>query len=198
MVNEILESSRLLIIGGYGGHIPASQSGGAGHQAPSHRIAEGLPTQRQTVFPRERSVVDGVSSQYACGVLVRQSVQAVGGRGVLGQVWRSSCVSGSRDTTSDDSSARGLGKAAQLQVGRIRHNRQHPKCEQSHFVRLQTLCSRGAVLVRPSIVLEEEVVVANERSRTTQTQTTYLLETLVLQEPGAADSCQLENQGPRA
>ncbi len=198
MIETVAYPTRLPIIGGYGGRVPTSQSGRAGHQAPTHHIAEGLSAQRQTVLPRRRRVVDGVLSQYACGLLVRQSVQAIGRRGVLGQVWGSTRVSGSRDTTSDDSSARGLGKAAQLQVGRNRHDGQHPKREQSNFVRLQTLCSRGAVLVRPSIVLEEKVVVANQRPRTTQTQATHLLETLVRQEPGAADSRQLENQRPGA
>lgn len=188
---------RLPIIQSYGGRVSASQSGRSGHQAPTCRIAEGLLTCGQTVFPRRRRVVDGVYSQRACGLLVRQSVKAISRRGVLGQVWGSSCVSGSRDTTSDDSSARGLGKAAQLQVGRNRHDGQHPKREQSNFVWLQTLCSRGAVLVRPSIVLEEEVVVAIQGRYDKKTQAEAVLKGLVSEKQESPHPQSLAPQGPR-
>lgn len=197
MIETVASLARLPIIRSYGGRVSASQSGRARHQAASYRIAEGLPTCRQTVLPRRRRVVDGVLSERTCGLLVRQSVQAIGRRGVLGQVWGSSCVSGSRDTTSDDSSARGLGKAAQLQVGRIRHDGQHPKREQFNFVWFQALCSRGAVLVRPSIVLEEEVVVAVQRCSDKTLKAEAVLKDLVLQEQGVSHPQDTTSQNPR-
>jgi len=197
MFETVTSSPRLPIIGGYESRVSASQSGRAGHQAAFNPVAEGLSAQRQTVLSRRRGVVDGVLSQYACGLLVRQSVQAMGRRGGLGQVWGSSCVSGSRDTTSDDSSARGLGKAAQLQVGRNRHDGQHPKREQSYFVRLQALCSRGAVLVRPSIVLEEEVVVAVQRSGKEKREAKAVLEDLVLTKQSLTHPQSMAPQGSR-
>jgi len=197
MIETVASRMRLPIIQNYGGHISTSQSGRTGHQAPTYRIAEGLLTRRQTVFPRGRRVVDGVSSQRTCGLLVHQSVQAIGRRGVLGQVWGFTCVSGSRDTTSDDSSARGLGKAAQLQVGRNRHDGQHPKREQFNFVWLQTLCSRGAVLVRPSIVLEEKVVVALQRCGDKALKAEAVLKDLVLTEQRYTHPQGMASQGPR-
>lgn len=166
MSETITTSSGLPIIGSHGDHVSANQPRRAGRQATFDPAAEGLLAERQTLLPAGRRVVGGVSSDYTCGLRVRQSVQAIGRRGVPRQVRGSSCVSGSRDTTSDDSSARGLGKTAWLQVGRVGHDGQHPKCQQSNLVWLQTLCSRGAVLVCPSIVLEEEVVVADQRSGT--------------------------------
>ena len=197
MIETVASRMRLPIIQNYGGRVSASQSGRTGYKTPSHRIAEGLLTCGQAVFPREWCVVDGVSSQCTCGLLVRQSVQAIGRRGVLGQVWGFTCVSGSRDTTSDDSSARGLGKAAQLQVGRNRHDRQHPKREQSHFVWLQALCSRGAVLVRPSIVLEEEVVVAIQGRYDKKTQAEAVLKGLVSKKQESPHPQSLAPQGQR-
>ena len=197
MFETVASPTRLPIIGGYEGRLSASQSGRAGHQAAFNPVAEGLSAQRQTVLSRRRGVVDGVLSQYACGLLVRQSVQAIGRRGVLGQVWGSSCVSGSRDTTSDDSSARGLGKAAQLQVGRIGHDRQHPKRKQFNFLWFQTLCSRGAVLVRPSIVLEEKVVVAVQGRYDKKTQAEAVLKGLVSEKQESPHSQSMAPQGPR-
>lgn len=197
MIETVASRMRLPIIQIYGGRVSASQSGRTGHQAPTYRIAEGLFTCGQTVLPRRRRVVDRVSSQRTCGLLVRHPVQAIGRRSVLGQVWGSTCVSGSRDTTSDDSSARGLGKAAQLQVGRIRHDRQHPKREQSNFVRFQALCSRGAVLVRPSIVLEEEVVVAVQRPGNKKREAEAVLKDLVLTEQRYTHPQSMASQGPR-
>jgi hypothetical protein len=197
MIETVASLARLPIIRSYGGRVSASQSGRARHQAASYRITEGLPTCRQTVLPRRRRVVDGVLSERTCGLLVRQSVQAIGRRGVLGQVWGSSCVSGSRDTTSDDSSARGLGKAAQLQVGRNRHDRQHPKRKQFNFVRLQTLRSRGAVLVRPSIVLEEEVVVAVQGRYDKKAQAEAVLKGLVSEKQKSPHPQDTTSQNPR-
>lgn len=179
MIETVASRPWIPIIGIYGGRVSTSQSGRAWYQAPLDRASEGLFTCGQSIFPRRRRVVDGVSSDYTCGLRVRQSVQAIGRRGVPRQVRGFTCVSGTRDTTSDDSSARGLGKAAQLQVGRIGHDRQHPKRQQSDFVRLQTLCSRGAVLVRPSIVLEEEVVVAVQGHCGTQKDAEALLKEVV-------------------
>ena len=172
--------SWLPIIGSYGHRVPTSESRGAWYQASLDCASEGLLARRQSVFPRGRSVVDGVSSQHACGLRVHQSVQAIGRRGVPRQVWGFTCVSGSRDTTSDDSSARGMGKAAQLQVGRIRHDGQHPKREQLDLLWFQALCPRGAVLVRPSIVLEEEALVAIQKPGGTQGKAQALLERVVL------------------
>ena len=189
MIETITSSFGLPIIGGHGDHVSADQPRGAGRQATFDPAAEGLPAERQTVLPARRRVVDGVSSNDTCGLRVCQSVQAIGGWGVPRQVWGSSCVSGSRDTTSDDSSARGLGTTAQLQVGRIRHDRQHPKRQQSDLVWLQTLCSRGAVLVCPSIVLEKEVVGADQRPSTTPRDAEDLFAALVSTEPKTT-SCQ--------
>ena len=197
MIETVASPIRLPIISSYGGRVSASQSGRARHQAASYRIAKGLSAQRQIIFSRRRRMVDGVYSQHACGLLVRHSVQAIGRRGVLGQVWGSSCVSGSRDTTSDDSSESVLGKAAQLQVGRIGHDRQHPKRQQSDFVWLQTLCSRGAVLVRPSIVLEEEVVVAVQRSGKEKREAKAVLENLVLTKQSLTHPQSVAPQGSR-
>jgi hypothetical protein len=90
-----------------------------------------------------------------------------------------------------------LGKAAQLQVGRNRHDGQHPKRQQSNFVWLQTLCSRGAVLVRPSIVLEEEVVVAVQRSGKEKREAKAVLENLVLTEQSLTHPQSVAPQGPR-
>jgi hypothetical protein len=140
-------------------HLPTSRCVGPDHQKAVGGLAEGLPTPRQTVLPRGRRVVDGVPSFDARGFRVCRSIQAVGKRRVLGQMWGTSRVSGSRDTTSDDSSARGLGKTARIQVGRERHDRQHTKCQQPDLLWLQTLYPLCSVLVRPSVVLEEEVVV---------------------------------------
>lgn len=139
--------------------LPTSRCGRPGYREAGDGLAEGLLTARQDVLPRRGRVVDGVSPINACGFLMRQSVAAVSGRCVFGQVRRSSCVSGARDTTSDDSSKSVLGKAARIQMGRIGHDRQHPKRQQSDFLWLQAIRPRGAVLIRPSAVLEEEVVV---------------------------------------
>ena len=188
MIETVASTLRLPIIGRHGGRISASQSRGAWYQAPLDRVAEGLPTARQGLLPARRRMVDGVSSQHTCGLRVHQSVQAIGRRGVPRQVWGSSCVSGSRDTTSDDSSARVLGKATRLQVGRIGHDGQHSKRQQSDFVWLQTLCSRGAVLVCPSIVLEETVVIAVQRPCFTQRKAQALLERVVFAEPRQANT----------
>lgn len=198
MIETVASRPWIPIIGIYGGRVSTSQSGRTWYQAPLDRVAEGLFTRRQSVFPRRRRVVDGVSSNYACGLRVRQSVQAIGRRGVLRQVWGSTCVSGSRDTTSDDSFARGLGKAAQLQVGRIGHDRQHPKRQQPDLVWLQTLCSRGAVLVRPSIVLEEEVVVAVQRPCCTQGKAQGLLKKVVPEQSRQTDHKNYRTQGSRS
>jgi len=189
MIETITPPFWFLIIPDHGGYVPANRSGGAGRQATFDPASEGLLAERQTLLPARRRVVDGVSSNDTCGLRVRQSVQAVGRRGVPRQVWGSTRVSGSRDTTSDDSSARGLGKAARLQVGRIGHDRQHPKRQQSDLVWLQTLCSRGAVLVCPSIVLEEEVVGADQRPSTTPRDAKDLFAALVSTEPKTT-SCQ--------
>jgi hypothetical protein len=197
MIETVASRMRLPIIQIYGGRVSASQSGRARHQAASHRIAEGLLARRQAVFSRRRRVVDGVYSQRTCGLLVRQSVQAIGGRGVLGQVWGSTCVSGSRDTTSDDSSESVLGKAARVQLGRNRHDGQHPKRQQSDFVWLQTLCSRGAVLVCPSIVLEEIVVVAVQRPGNKKRKAEAVLKDLVLTEQRDAHPQGMASQGSR-
>lgn len=197
MIETITSLPWLLIIGGYGSYVSANQSGGAGSQATFVPASEGLLAERQTLLPAGRRVVDGVSSDYACGLRVRQSIQAVGRRGVPRQVWGSSCVSGSRDTTSDDSSARVLGKAARVQVGRIGHDGQHSKRQQSNLVWLQALRSRGAVLVCPSIVLEEEVVVANQRPSATPRDAEDLFAALVSTEPQKS-SCQSHKaQGSR-
>lgn len=198
MIETVASRPWIPIIGIYGGRVSTSQSGRAWYQAPLDHVAEGLFTCGQSVFPRRRRVVDGVSSNYACGLRVRQSVQAIGRRGVPRQVWGFTCVSGTRDTTSDDSFACGLGKAAQLQVGRIGHDRQHPKRQQPDLVWLQTLCSRGAVLVRPSIVLEEEVVVAYQGSGTAPRDAKDLLAALVSAKPQRANSKKHETQGPRS
>lgn len=198
MIETVASTLRLPIIGRHGGRISASQSRGAWYQAPLDRVAEGLPTARQSIFPGRRRMVDGVSSQHTCGLWVHQSVQAIGGRGVPRQVWGSSCVSGSRDTTSDDSSARVLGKATRLQMGRIGHDRQHPKRQQSDFVWLQTLCSRGAVLVCPSIVLEEEVVVADQRPGAAPRDAKDLLAALVSTESQRSNLQESETQGRRS
>ena len=189
--------SWLPIIGSHEDRVPTSQPRGPWYQAPLDHASEGLFTARQGVFPRRRGVVDRVSSQHACGLRVHQSVQAIGRRGVPRQVWGSSCVSGSRDTTSDGSSTRGLGKAARVQVGRIRHDRQHPKRQQSNLVWLQALCSRGAVLVCPSIVLEEEVVGANQRSGTTPCDAKDLLAAVVSSESQRTNSKKFKTQGSR-
>ena len=198
MIETVASRLWVPIIGTYGGSVSTSQSGRAWDQAPLDHVAEGLFTCGQSVFPRRRRVVDGVSSHDTCGLRVHQSVQAIGRRGVPRQVWGSSCVSGSRDTTSDDSSKSVLGKAARIQVGRIGHNRQHPKRQQFNFVWLQTLCSRGAVLVRPSIVLEEEVVVAYQGSGTAPRDAKDLLAALVSAEPQRANSEKHETQGSRS
>lgn len=195
MIETITALSKILIIPSHGGYVPANRSGRAGRQATFDPAAEGMLAERQTVLPRRRRMVDGVSSDYTCGLRVRQSVQAIGRRCVPRQVWGSSCVPGSRDTTSDDSSARVLGKAARVQVGRIGHDRQHSKRQQSDFVRLQTLCSRGAILVCPSFVLEEEVVVAVQRSCGTQGKGQAILERVVLAEPHQADKQKHRTQG---
>lgn len=198
MTETIKSSFGLPIIGGHGDHVSADQPRGAGRQATFDPAAEGLPAERQTLLPARRRVVGGVSSDYACGLRVRQSVQAIGRRGVPRQVWGSSCVSGSRDTTSDDSSARGMGKAARLQMGSVGHDRQHSKCQQSNFVWLQTLCSRGAVLVCPSIVLEEEVVIAHKRSGTAPRDAKDLFAALVSAKSETTNRQESETQGQRS
>ena len=198
MNETITTPSGILIIPSHGGYVPANRSGRAGRQATFDPAAEGVLAERQTVFPRRRRMVDGVSSDYTCGLRVRQSVQAIGRRCVPRQVWGSSCVSGSRDTTSDDSSARGLGKAARVQLGRIGHDGQHPKRQQSNLVWLQALCSRGAVLVCPSIVLEEETLVALQGSCSTQGKAQALLEAVVPAQSQRADRQKYETQGSRS
>jgi hypothetical protein len=90
-----------------------------------------------------------------------------------------------------------LGKAAQLQMGRNRHDGQHSKREQSNFVWLQTLCSRGAVLVRPSIVLEEEVVVAVQGRYDKKAQAETVLKGLVSEKQKSPHPQSLAPQGPR-
>lgn len=102
--------------------------------------------------------MDGVPSFDTRGLCVCQSVTTTGGRSVLRQMRRSPCVSGSRDTASHDPSARVLGKTARLQVGRVGHDRQHPKRQQLDLLRLQTLYPRYSVLIRPSVVLEEKTL----------------------------------------
>jgi len=198
MIETITSSFGLPIIGGHGDHVSADQPRGAGRQATFDPAAEGLPAERQTLLPARRRVVDGVSSDYACGLRVRQSVQAIGRRGVPRQVWGSSCVSGSRDTTSDDSSARGMGKAARLQMGGVGHDRQHTKRQQSNLVWLQALRSRGAVLVCPSIVLEEEVVIAHKRSGTAPRDAKDLFAALVSSKPETTNCQESETQGQRS
>lgn len=198
MIETITLSSRLPIIGGHGDYVSANQPRGAGRQATFDPAAEGLLAERQTLLPAGRRVVDGVSSDYACGLRVRQSVQAIDRRGVPRQVWGSSCVSGSRDTASHDSSKTILGEAAWLQMGRIRHDGQHPKRQQSNFVWLQTLCSRGAVLVCPSIVLEEEVVSAYQRSSTTPQDAEDLFSAVVSTQSQRANRQESETQRSRS
>jgi len=198
MIETVASTLRLPIIGRHGGRISASQSRGAWYQAPLDRVAEGLPTARQGLLPARRRMVDGVSSQHTCGLWVHQSVQAIGRRGVPRQVWGSSCVSGSRDTTSDDSSARVLGKATRLQMGRIGHDGQHSKRQQSDFVWLQTLCSRGAILVCPSVVLEEEVVSAVQKPCSTQAKAQELRKTVVFTQSQRASRQESETQRQRS
>ena len=183
MIETVASRPRLPIIGSHGDYVSANKPRGAGRQATFDPAAEGLFAERQTLLSARRRVVVGVSSQHTCGLRVRQSVQAVSRRSVPRQVRRTSCVSGSRGTTSDDSSARGLGKAAQLQVGRIRHDGQHPKRQQSDFVWFQAICSRGAVLVRQSIVLEEKVVIAVQRPATKARDAENLFSALVSPQP---------------
>ena len=198
MIETVTTTPRLPIIGGYGGLVSTSECRGSRHQTTFEGVAEGLPTARQTPLPRRRRMVDRVYSQHACGLLVRDTVQTTGRYRVLEQVWGSTRVSGTRDTTSDDSFARGLGKAAQLQVGRIRHDGQHSKRQQSNFVWLQTLCSRGAVLVCPSIVLEEEVVVAHQRSGTAPRDAKDLFAALVSAKPETTNRQESETQEQRS
>ena len=198
MIETVASRLWVPIIGTYGGSVSTSQLGRAWYQAPLDRASEGLFARRQSVFPRGRRMVDGVSSHDTCGLRVHQSVQAIGRRGVPRQVWGSSCVSGSRDTTPNDSSARGLGKAAQLQVGRIRHDRQHSKRQQSDLVWLQTLRSRGAVLICQSTVLEEETLVAIQRPCCTQGKAQGLLKRVVLAQPQEADIQNYRTQGSRS
>lgn len=188
MTETITIHPRLPIIGGYGGSVSTSQSGRSRRKASIDAVTKGVSAQRQTVFPRRRRVVDGVYSRYTCGVRVRDSVQANGRCRVSKQVWGSSCVSGARDTTPDDSSKSVLGKAASLQVGRIGHYRQHRQCKQPDRVWIQALRSRGAILVRPSIVLEEEVVVAVQGRCGTQGKAQALLKEVVLAEPHQTDT----------
>jgi hypothetical protein len=197
VVETVTPTSRLPIIGGYGGSISTSQGRGVRRQTAFEGVAEGLPTPRQTLLPRRRRVVDSVYSDDTCGLLVRGPVQTIGRCSVLGQVRGSSCVSGTRDTTSDDSSATVLGKAASLQVGRIGHDRQHCQCKQPDCVWIQALRPRGAVLVRPSIVLEEEVVIAVQRSCGTQGKAQALLKTVVLTQPQRPDNKKCKTQGSR-
>lgn len=197
MIETVAPMSWLPIIGSHEDRVPTSQPRGPWYQAPLDHASEGLFTARQGVFPRRRRVVDGVSSHYACGLRVHQSVQAIGRRSVPRQVWGSTRVSGSRDTTSDGSSKSVLGKATQLQVGRIRHNRQHPKRQQSNLVWLQALCSRGTVLVCPSIVLEEEVVIALQRSCSTQGKAQALRKAVVSAQSQRANSKKFKTQGSR-
>lgn len=198
MIETVASRPWIPIIGIYGGRVSTSQSGRAWYQAPLDHVAEGLFTCGQSVFPRRRRVVDGVSSHYTCGLRVRQSVQAIGRRGVPRQVRGFTCVSGTRDTTSDDSSKSVLGKAARIQVGRIGHDRQHPKRQQSDLMWLQALRPRGAILVRPSVVLEEEVVVAVQRPRCTQGKAQGLLKKVVLAQSQETDSKKYRTQGSRS
>ena len=190
--------SRLPIIGGYGGLVSTSKRRGSRRQTAFEGVAEGLLAGRQTLFPRRRRVVDGVYSQYACGLLVRSTVQAIGRHRVLEQVWGSTRVSGARDTTSDDSAAGVLGKAAPLQVGRIGHHRQHRKCQQLDCMWLQAIRPRGAILVRPSVVLEEEVVIADQGSGTAPRDAKDLLAALVSAEPQRTNSKKHRTQGSRS
>lgn len=158
-IETIIVRAGLSIMRNHEDHLPTSRCVRPDHQEAVGGLAEGLFTSRQHILPRRRSLVDGVSSFNTCGLRMPQSVKATNGWSLSRQVRGSSCVSGSRDTTSYDSVARGLGKTARVQVGRERHDRQHPKRKQSDLLRLQTLYPLCSVLVRPSVVLEEEVVV---------------------------------------
>lgn len=190
--------SRLPIIGGYGGLVSTSECRGSRHQTTFEGVAEGLPTARQTSLPRRRRMVDSVYSQHACGLLVRDTVQTTGRYRVLEQVWGSTRVSGTRDTTSDDSAAGVLGKAAPLQVGCIGHHRQHRQCKQFNRMWIQALRPRGAVLVRPSIVLEEKVVVAVQRPGDTKGKAQGLLKKVVPEQSQKANKQKFRTQGTRS
>ena len=168
---------------GHEDHLRPSRCFRSRYQATAYRASKILLTRRQAVLPGRRRVVDGVLSGRTCGVRMCHSVQAVGRGGISEQVWRGSCVSGVRDSASDDSSARGLGKAARVQLGRIRHDGQRSECEQLNFLWLQALRPRGAVLVRPSSVLEEEAVVAVQRRCDKTLKAQAVLTDLVSEKP---------------
>lgn len=197
MVETIVTGERLPIIGGHEDHLRPSRCFRSRYQATACRASKILPTRRQTVLPGGRRVVDGVHSERPCGLLVCHSVKATSDCGVLEQVRGPSCVSGSRDTAPDDSSACGLGKAAWVQLGRIRHNGQHTECEQFNFLWLQALCSRGAVFVRTSIVLEEGVVIAIQRRCGKKTKTQTVFAGLVSKEPRDPHRQNPYSQSPR-
>ena len=182
---------------GHEDHLCPSRCFRSRYQAAAYRTSKILLTRRQAVLPGRRRVVDGVLSGRTCGVRMCHSVQAVGRGGISEQVWRGSCVSGVRDSASNDSSARGLGKAAWIQLGRIGHDRQYSECEQLNFLRLQALRPRGAVLVRPSIVLEEEVVVAVQGCCDKKVKAQAVLTGLVSEEQAIPYPQDKASQNPR-